>query len=539
MDLKLSLPQHPPVPEIVVETRPKQVQEWLRALPLANALEAARKLTDALAALHGAKLSDEARLKLLELYRTTARTLLPALHQQYADKPLPLAEKNKQAAALTRTLLSELAHGYKLIVMESANRRMSFSAPKILPLVIGRAIEFLGGILEVCYEIYGPTPAGAWSELHQLYWYAAQQDLHLSAFSEDDPTTIDRVYKSVLLLTLADPYHLLQGQLSEVQAYLQRFGQHAVLQALGKAENTHGLFLVRLDGDKPPKALSHFSGVSDARTDIILNTVPLARVLHQHMQGLAAQTPPAKLDLPEHAHQLPYRDMLKRLIKQWGITPKRIFNRTAVADRAYICGGISALHYALSNDAANELGGREAAESAPRVTEEPQITLQVSDAQTSTGAYQTYNCASWEITNESAGGVALAKEPDSHTKIKVGDLIGVGLGQARAWGVAIVRWMQSDTPSHLELGAQMLAPQAEAIAIKPVIAAPDALYQPALRLPEVRALQQPARIVAARGSFQVQREFSVRSQGQVMAVRATQLIEQTDSLDLFFFSESR
>ena len=54
MELKLSLPTYPPVPQFVVETRPKQVQEWLKALPLANTQEACRKLADAIAAVDDA-----------------------------------------------------------------------------------------------------------------------------------------------------------------------------------------------------------------------------------------------------------------------------------------------------------------------------------------------------------------------------------------------------------------------------------------------------------------------------------------------------
>lgn len=529
MELNLTLPQHAPLAPGMVETRPKQVQEWLRALPLANAPEAARKLTDALAALHSAKLAEDARLKLLEMYRISARLLLPALHPLYADKPLPLAEKNKHAAALTRGLLNELAHGYKLVLVEHGNRRLAFAGSKILPLAIARAIECLGGILEVCYEIYGPTPAGVWSELHQLYWYAAQQNLHAVAFAEVDDSSVDSVYKGVLLLTLADPYRLLQGQLGYVSQYLASFGKLAQLQALAKIESTHGLFIVRLDGDKPPKALSHFGGTPDPRVDIILNTVPLARVLNQHIHELSAQVLPAELGLPEVAKQAWYRDMLKRLIQQWGIAPKRAFGRMPVSNQAYICGGITALHYALSQGTLDP---------AEPEDEAHDIILQVTDAQQAS-AFQTYNCASWQIINESAGGVALAKQPGSHSKLRVGDLIGVGLGQGKAWGVAIVRWMQSETQTHFELGAQMLAPQAEAISIKPVISAADALFQPALHLPEVPAQQQAARIVAPRGSFQGLREFEVRTADGMRTVRATQLLEQTDSLDLFFYSESR
>ena len=82
----------------------------------------------------------------------------------------------------------------------------------------------------------------------------------------------------------------------------------------------------------------------------------------------------------------------------------------------------------------------------------------------------------------------------------------------------------------------MLAPQTEAIVIKPVIAAPDTMFQPALLLAAVPSLDQPARMVAPRGSFQPMREFEVRGPNGKRSVRATFLIEQTDSMDLFFFS---
>lgn len=526
MDIKISVPEYQAVPNLVVEIRPKHVQEWLDALPLANSLEAGRKLADAIATLNSTKLAEDARIKLLDLYRASTQKLVPALQQLYVSKPLPLLEKHKQAANLLRELFTELANGYKRAVLDLNGRRINFGANKLAPLAIARAIEALGAMLDVYYETYRPTPAGVWFELNQLYWYAAKKNLHEQAIAEDGKASVNQVFKQALLIALADPYRLQQGQLTEVKAYLARFGHQAMLQPLGKAENMHGLFLARLDGDKPPKALAHHTGVTDARTDIILNTIPLARVLHQQVQELDAGTPLKKLGLPEAAKRPSYREMLKRLIKQWGIAPKRVFNRTPVQAELFVCSGITSLHYTLSQDELPET---------PNADTEVMITLQVSDPMQSTGSYQTYNCANWQVLNESAGGVALSKDPTSVAKIKVGDIISLG-PHTGGRGVAIVRWMQSTTDHNLELGAQMLAPQAEAIVIKPVIAAPDTLFQPALLLPAVPALDQPARMVAARGSFQPMREFEVRSQNVTRAVRATRLIEQTDSLDLFFFS---
>ena len=525
MELKLSLPAYPPIPKTGVETRAKQVQKWLDELPLANSQEAGCKLVEAIAALNSMKLGEEARCNLLELYRATACKLLPSLQQLYLGKSLPLSEKSQQAAALMRELFSELANGYKKTLVDLSVRHVDLAANKITVLAMARAIECLGAVLEVFYETYAPATARIWSELYRLYWYAAKLNIHDETIAGSDIGSINSVFIKVLLLALADPYRLLQGQLAEIKAYLAQFGQQALLQSLGPTENKHGLFLVRLDGGMPPKALMHYQGVTDARTDIILNTIPLARILHQQVQALDAGTAVVALGLPAGAWQPGYREMLKRLIKQWGVAPKRMFNRVPSQADARVCGGIAALQHMLSAE--------ELASGATEIDE--QFTVEVSDVLHSTGSQLSYNCSKWVVVNESAGGVALSKNPQSYAKLKVGDIIGVAAGESGLWGVGQVRWMQSDIENRVEVGVQMLAPNAEAVALKPVITAANALFQPALLLPEVPALKQPARIIAARGSFQAQREFEVRAQGLIHLVRADKLIEQTDSFDLFTF----
>lgn len=526
MELKLSLPTYPPVPEFVVETRPKQVQEWLEALPLANTHEACRKLADAIAAVNSVKLGEDARCNLLEIYRTAVSQLRPSLQQLYVGKPLPLAEKSQQAVMLLREMYGELANGYKLALMDLSARRGNLSANKLTALALGRVLECLGNMLEVYYEAYAPAPAAIWTELHQVYWYAAKLNLHDQTLASEEKNSINTIYTQILLIALADPYRMLQGQLVLVKAYLAQFGRQVVLQSLGPTDNKHGLFLVRLDSDYPPKALMHYQGVTDARTDIILNTIPLARVLHQHVQGLESGLPLLKLGLPEGAQQASYRDMLKRLIKQWGVAPKRVFNRAQGHVDVHVCAGIYALHRALSEGLVSaDIAHKDAPEN-----------IALSDLLQATGNQQTYNCTRWNVLNESAGGLTLAKEAGHYAKIKVGDIVGIEAETAGSWEVALVRWMQSDADHRIELGAQRLAPHAEAIAVKPVIAAADALFQPALLLPEIPALKQPARIAAARGSFQHLREFEVRSHGLIHQVRANLLIEQTDGLDLFTFN---
>lgn len=529
MTIKLSVPTLRGASEVEVETRPKQVKEWLDALPMSNSFESARKLIDAIAASRGAKLGEEARLKLLDQYRQTVRVLLPSLEQEFAGKPLPLTDKANQASVLSREMLTDLSHGYKMVVLELSQRKLGFGAGKLLPVAVQRAIESLGGVLDVCYETYAPMPAGIWLELHQLYWLAVRQNIH-EEILDGDVRSVNVAYKRVLLTALADPYRLQQGQLSVVKAYLAGSADQAVLQPLVDTDTTHGLFVVRLDIDKPPKALGQHTGVTDGRTDILLNTIPFARQLHQQLQAVEDGKSPREAGLPDVTAQPAQRELLKRLLKHWGLGPKRVFNRVATDTTTYICAGIRSLHHALAGDAEELL-------MEPMVDEgEVQITVQMATPADKTGQYSTFNCSQWHVLNESAGGVALTMDPQSMARMRVGELIGLGAGGGYPWGVAVVRWIQGDTPGKLDLGAQFLSPRAEPVAIKPTIAAENTPFQPALLLPEVTALKQPDRLVAPRGTFQPQRELELRCQGNSRLVRASKLLEQTDSFEVFLFS---
>jgi len=524
MDLTFSLPAYSEPAKGSVETRPKHVQEWLQALPLANGPEASRQLTAALIALNGSKLSEETRCHLLEMYRETSCTLVPALQQLYVNKSLPLAEKSLEAAVTVRTLQAELANGYKLALMDLSTRRANLATHKLVPLCLLRAMQCLGCTLESYYESYTPVPTGQWSGLHRLYWYAAKLNVHQMPIAGEVEQTINMAYAQILLVSLVDPYRLLHGQLPAIKDYLSLFVKRAQLQSLAPTENKHGLFLVRLDSDKPPRPLMHYQGVTDARTDILLNTIPLARQIHEHLQRLEAKEDPTKIGLPDSAKQAGYRALLKRLIKQWGATPRRMFHRNPTHVGIRICGGISSVHRVLSDNAHGE-----------QAEDEESGEVEVSDLLHATSTQSIFNCAPWVQENESAGGMALSLNPGSYCKIKVGDLVGLDASQAGQWGVGLVRWMQTAEEGRIQIGAQLMAPQAEAVAIKPVISAANALFQPALLLPEMPALKQPACLVAAHGSYQPMREFEVRNQGLIHIVRADKLIEQTESCDIFTF----
>ena len=88
------------------------------------------------------------------------------------------------------------------------------------------------------------------------------------------------------------------------------------------------------------------------------------------------------------------------------------------------------------------------------------------------------------------------------------------------------------------MGVQMLAPKALPAVIKPTITTADATFSPVLILPEMPILKQPAALVTPHGSFLEMREFQLDQGGIVSTIRATKLLEQTNSFDVFTFSAS-
>ena len=528
MTIKLSVPG--PEQNLTVETRPKQVAEWLAALPLSNLNESSRSILDALSALNRSKVAEDTRLKLLELYRATITELMHSLEVQFSGQPLPLPEKSRLIASQARQLQTELAYGYKIILLDQANRKLSFGSNKQLPLVVERAIGSLGKMLVVCYQTYAPTPAGVWAEMHVLFTYAVELGIQDEAVSDHGrQSSVNLAYKQALLLALLDPYRLMQGEVNKVLEYLTQFGGNAHLQPLMQTSNPSGYFLVRLDSDKPPRALAHDTTVTDARTDILLNTLELARLLHQQISQLETGVAPKALLLPFATKDFGYPNLLRRMLKHWGIAPKRLFSRTRHDAKMEICAGIRSIHHFLSGD----LSGGVADRAGHETTE---ITLELANSPLDKTSHQTYVSKNWLIINESAGGLALSKDPQTDVQVRVGEIIGLRPEDSDAWNIGVVRWVSSENPNHLQLGAQMLAPTATPVMLRPLITSAGTPFQPALLLPEIPALKQPPTLVCLRGGFLPQREFLLDQKGTPQNVRATRLLEQTATFDLFEFT---
>ncbi len=516
MPLTLTVPAPDPVEDLTVEKRPKHLKEWLDDLPLANLTDACRTLDIEISALNRQKVAMETRLKLLELYRSVTLKLLPA-EEQHVAAHLPQPEKNRQMAEQTRHLLMELANGYKIILLDYQNARITLGKGKIAVTAAQRAMSALSHILMICYQTYAPAPSGIWFEIHQIFRFAIEQDIANEIIADEEfESSVSLVYKQTLLLSLSDPYHLSPGEVACIQNYLAMFGGLAHLQAFAQTGNPIGLFLAQTHSDKPPKPLPQDLDEVDNRSDILLNTLELAHALHHHIERLNSGESPKNMHLPDAARETGYRNLLKRLLKNWSAAPKRVFNRTQNISSTQVCIGLPSLYHFL--------GGREPGEIADLSFVQP-------------AKEQRFTSSKWLITNESAGGLALRGTFETLPQIRPGDVIGLKADGANEWHVGAVRWVKSDKAGHLEIGAQLVAPKADPARIKPSIAGPAETFQAALLLPEIPLLKQPETLIAPRGTFGPQRELLLELDGKTtQAVRAVKLVEQTAGYERFEFS---
>ncbi|HMK14575.1 MAG TPA: hypothetical protein VK460_06135 [Burkholderiales bacterium] len=525
MPLKLSLPETGESLQPSAEIRPRRIKTWLEALPLANIVEASRSVSDALIALNRTPLDSDTRLKLLEFYTTAINNLVPELQHKYTMVTLPLTEKSHQAANLARRLYVELAYGYKIVLLERLEKKHIRLGGLHLPLLIQRAMAALSKALCAFYHTYSPTPQGMWSEIHQLMQLALQRKLH------DEPVdrgrnSVSETYKQTLLLALANPYKLMQGEVDKVAEYLVQYGNLAKLYPVQATLGTLGVFLIDLDSDAPPKSLEQKDGETKMHNHILLSTDVLVSTLNEQIAKLESGRAQKALNLPDHANQASYLNLMRRLLKDWTFMPKRKFKRMANNNVIEICAGLRAIcHFVASQPEAAELNTLD-------------FSIDAGSTSPSAGKSELvqFGTSKWSVTNESAGGMGLNCISGITQPIRIGEIIGLRSEDSQNWNIGVVRRVFSDYPEHLELGVQMLAPAATPIIIKPVVAGPKETFQAALLLPEIRPLQQPATIVAAPATFRSKLEYLIYQNNVVSHVRAMQLVEQTASFDQFQFS---
>ena len=570
IDLKeLSIPAQHTADLASFDVRPKFMDKWITSLPMANLGETSRLVFKAVVEINRLEMPIQQRYKAMELLRKPCHYIVESLEKHFAGRPLPLNKRNRKISELARALLSELSVGYKII----ARQIETSSRPdlKLLTNTLHRAMSYQGLLLLRSYQVYAPYPRGIWKELHTIYHFIESYDLLKQVIK--DPlnllpgnSSIETLYKKILLLSLAMPYRLHRGEIDKVCTLLNQFVNFSHLNKITEGTPPAGLFIIDLDSDNQPGYLAMHNS-NDFSGCRLLNTSEMIINLNEQLQApdselLSIVTP----------------DLSKRLLSAWSVLSKRSFSRLHKNDSfANVAFGLSAAHYFVSgeqsfsstpsqHDGETVLNSKVSDFHSTRVHALSDVAKgpdvwnmnftyskndpingesdknSLTNGNTVTSApnseYQTVELA---MSNVSAGGYCLVSRENVDFSAHVGDLLAIHDNNETSleqWGIGVIRRMLSNRSSNIELGIEMLTPNAVAVAARLESAddnQPGSDYLRCLMLPELRTIEQPATIITPSMPFKKESHIRINLQDHsILAVLSKQL-ESTGSFSQFEF----
>ncbi|WP_455206111.1 hypothetical protein [Kaarinaea lacus] len=575
--------------------RPKQVDAWLADLPLADTGECARRIYTVLKETNGLQFSYSGRLHVLNALAAPTANILKTLKRHYANQAQPLTAKNRKIAELAIALNGEIATGYKIIIEDFWTSKLSFLNRRAAAEVIHHALYYMNQVLLTAYQIYIDHPATTWMQIHQLYLYAEENNLHEMVVKnkelpENMPAcSIRDLYKQIVLLGIISPYRLRQNIIEQVYDALLDWSKHCLVLPPEKFSADANHIKIRLNSDATPGFFNNNETTNRVHTRVI-DTSALVHMLSESILH------PANLQNAVKNFTLP-EDIIKLIVLSWSGKSKRSFSRTPASNTLTITLGLSATHhlvnellrlnpelqlngYCGSASAAifdvelsiDELAALESPDmDLPAEFEQPLIfgaanvkdfanDVWSNDYGSKTIGYD-YNLRLWyeqkekqlkqkhpeyqpvdcNNINESAGGYCLLgylDATDKSPKVQIGELVGVRdtiTSDGNVVGIGTVRRLKN-TNNGMELGIQKLASCAEAVAInryKGNIS--DAQHLRGLVLPEIKSINQPVSLLT-HYIFKVNDELIVNKYGYKTRVKLTKLIESTGVYSQFEFA---
>jgi len=521
MALNLNIPTLKDNPIIIAETRPQKISQSLLDYIAKNPLDIASHLSSELEILNRQKISPTSRMQALDAYRPLLINTVHMLSKDYSNAALPLHDKAKLAAAATESLWLELGYGYKLVLVDLQNQLIKLGTDKSSANAIQRAMHAVAEHALTYYQTYLTPPEHIWSDLHQLYFCAIK--LGIQNFKVDEEitvagstaiiaNTVENTYKHALLMSLADPRHLTQKDMRLVAEYLAFHVENAKVSIVAPIEITNSCFIVNLSSNKPPVPYSKQKVAPNPDSDILLQTLDLVIGIHQDLNSLRNNQLSISGGIPVNANRGEYIDLLTYLIKHWGLTQKRIFNRTKSEGEIEVVTGIPAIHYFSSSNV------------------EQAVNTKVNKLHPNAN---TLEPSRWHIINISAIGMSVRRHASAEKNIRIGGLLGFKAKNEQRWSIGLVRWAACGSRDKLDIGVQLIAPHAQsAIAYIDKTGSEEMV----LLLPELAAVKMPATIIVRVGVYQPARQLLIKYNSSTHVIMLTKIVERSHHFERIQYS---
>ncbi len=550
--MNLNLPARRKANDSSFITKPEVVRDWVDNLPLINTEKSRVMLEEALIDINSVSIPTRNRHETLDLLATSVMCVTEAMKKSFLARPIPLKGNDLLLSMQTVQLCNQMATGYRILADDLGK---SDGQAALLTLAIHRALRYLSELLLTNYQLYVQYPDGLWKTINSLYALAEQHDITThpvtdTTLSTAAQSTINTVYKQILLMSLACPYRLRQKEIHFVYNALMDWADIARLHHMN-SDHSAGLFAVNLHADNPPSYRTLIGNKAQDRHWRVLDTTSMA----ERIRSILEQQPGERRKIG-----IGDSNILQRLMLAWGVMPQRRFPRHTRSAKVALIAGLNAIHKRIIEPVTEARLGEDSIED-QHYLQDPTfeatttintnpfnrggrriVTAGKTPVQKAAGGRQTDSARieSWTMANFSAGGYSLLWDSTDSSNAQIGELVAIieeDKLDEDEWQPGVVRWMKCTDNNDLELGIQMLSPSAQAVW--------TSLYESSVHsgkkmrgimLPEIRALRQQASLILPTLPFRPGCTATLETTGSMENIKLTHQLENTGSFAQYHFT---
>jgi hypothetical protein len=522
------------------------------------------------------------RLENMELLREPSRYIFNQLHKHFINRTLPLPEKSQKIVHLNQALLNEMATGYKILIFEASNNLAKIDS-KIILLACERALHYYSELLLRSSQIYSELPRGTWWDIHRIYSYAEQKNLHQKDV-KDPELSVKSIspgdyYKQILLFSLARPNALRQSDAERLYRSINEWAKYASISNIHSKNKLNRYFISKLDSDLPPNCVSE----EDLKVLTHSRSIETSRLV-EHLQKI--DTNNTDLSTAASIGERVSQETIRTLISSWSLCAKRRFSRAKREDDIRVSIGLNPIYEALNTEVTPPKAKTrkpakmfslesipESARADKDIFAQKNSTFFIShpemknEADRSAGAWDmvakgrtlTESYARelqeqdnalgalnkeapdlhWKITNISAGGYCLHWDSDMPSRALVGELISIREKEpdlTYQWRIGVIRWMQYSRTAGLEIGIQVLSPKVISCKVQRLERKHEEPFN-GLMLPGIKPIQQPSTLLLPAHAFRRGNTLKMHVYERDMEIKLGTVREHTGSFTQFQFSQ--
>lgn len=501
---QLKIPAQEELDASLVDPKPASVRSELDRLPLNDLDLAIRQSYTLLALLNRARLPLASRQQIMADFSIYCRQFDHRYHRQLSKEKSAVSD---EGFTHLLQLKEEMAIGYKILLLDALK---SHPRDYYLASLIFAVIYYHGQMMLQRYDRYMTQPKDAWGEINCLYALSEQMHLqHMQVHNEipGEAPSIAELYRQLLLLNLANPYHLLPGEHWLLYRYFSHWSAYCRLDTTAEEQTQQACFEIDLTHNEGPRR-RFGQGHPHISSQRFIHPQKLIILMQQQLQGLDTGHNAEEYGLPENENTQRLQELFQEIIQTWEYSESQRQPRNQCTGHAGIVWGIDTIFQLLDPKMfANIIGNGQMLRATGKMVNESESGFCLRLPQ--------------QLKSGFFNGQVLAMRSDQQADIK--------------WTLGLVRWQQHLGEKEFLVGIEYIKGT-----IRPTLLTDleePQLQNPALLVSTVHDGHREHCLIAPSGSFSLSDELEIElpKQQKRYEIKPRELLRRTALVDLFSF----